>query len=223
MNAIKDPRDLCRVVQEIYKNWSGSKPQTTHMVDVTFIVFDSEDLNEFIRASKELVEQKIIYNYKEVEIKFFHDEELGGVYGGKYQYKLIPQKLINFGRVNSFLPIFTLSWNESQRKVLVNNKYVVTTTHFDSPAYYFFHALLEDTRKSISKKELLRTVGSSRKNIRFHKIIDDTLGKYWSKTFFPQISENRVVCRKEVMVRDLIDSNLKPSILRLKLKKLKTI
>jgi hypothetical protein len=131
------------------------------------------------------------------------------------------KKLRKFLIESSRLPKYALSM-DTRRRLILNDKYIVSTPHFDSVNYHFICHALVNPDQIITKEALTKTAGKFDK--RFHTILEQiNISPELRKVFFPGVSLDAAKFRNNVTVKDLKNSGVNEKKLNKFLKKLQKI
>lgn len=215
---------LLNKLQQEIKSLAANK---SHEVIITSYAYGSEDLNGYISASSFLKNEKIVegvqpYSSGQETIWSGADEdEPTETIFIKEKYTLKPTVLTNFLIISSRLPKYTLTFDE-QRRLILNDKYLLTIPHFDSPNYYFIEYVISHPGKIIRRENLTKTAGKTEK--RFHTILEQIIkDSDLRKVFFRNTSKDASEFRNKVHTKDLLGQNINEKKIANFLKKLTVI
>ena len=209
-----DHLQLDFVLGKLYKAVNGLNINTTQNVTITFTVGEPEDLNEYLYTSDFLKEDKVIEKYKRHSSgqEEYIEEDIGGsryvqeVHSYKITYKLKPKVLIKYMIDTSRLSKYSLALDK-QRNLILNDKYILSTSHFDSVNSNFIEYALQNPRKKIRVEDLKEKAGKIEK--RFHAILAQVIkNSELRKVFFPSVSKDAFEFRNEVHTKDLTGEDI---------------
>lgn len=198
------------VLRELYKltrNVNKLKVQT-------FIpTFVGEDLNDFkgeIKTLQFLKDTKVIRDYKNnsrFEDLYAPDPQSGLDIPEMYCYyepecQIKPQELFEYLVKISRLPKFYLRFSDD-RKLILNDEYLLARTQFSSPNYYFMAYAIKHSGEIITK-EKIKTAGGGLITKRFHTILEQLkFNSELKKIFFPNVSNDAAEFRNNLKIKDL--------------------
>jgi len=209
MNAKTNPRDfpLDVILKMISQELDNNKKRKNNKIEISiaYNVDDFDTLHSYKQAMKTLTEKKIVKNIKDLI-------RSGYLQDGEHEMEMsfyTPSFILNKKELDKFLvetsrvPMYSLSMDQ-QRRLLLNNKYLLGTLQFNSTNYYFIELCLEKINGIITQEDI--TERSSKKPQRFHTILGNLrIAPSLTKIFFPNVGANFAQFRNEVTTEDLLD------------------
>ncbi len=119
------------------------------------------------------------------------------------------KELRNFRVSTSRIPKYSLSM-DIKRRVIINDKYILSTPQFDSENFYFIDHCIKQT-KGIITRGCLGTKPSGEKRVvkRFYTVLENLrFSPDLKDVFFPNVSEDAVQFRSHVTVKELLESEV---------------
>jgi hypothetical protein len=229
MNANQDRQKALDFILE-QLNSAISNPRSTKPEEVliSYEGYDPEDLNPCFEASDLLKFQQIIEKYKRhSEGKMLIPDERNEYYGGgqmgcfvKLNFTLKPRTLNKYLVETSRIPKYTLRF-DGQRRLILNDKYILSSPHTNSVNYYFIRHAVSSNAGIIKKDDLIKFSG--RTNKRFHTVLEQLIkNAELRKAFFPNVTKDYAEFKNNVRMCDL-DINIKINKIDKFIKSLKTI
>lgn len=212
MNAKLDYHlHLDYILNELYKGVKGLNINAVHVITIILRVQEPEDLNEYFYTSSFLEDKKVIKKYSKgssflEEMETDNDYGREQIYSTKFKYKLVPKNLIQYMIETSRIPKYTLT-RDKKRRLILNGKYLLVTTQFDSPNDYFIEHCIEHGRGLISLGDLMKKAG--KKPQRFHIILGNlNIAPNFVDIFFPNVKNSLAQFRMNVTTEDLVGSEI---------------
>lgn len=200
--------------------------------EVTITCYDTaEDMGGYIVASKSLVDNLIVRRFKEISHgeKYFHehpddtddsDDFIPHNYFIEIKFWLKPKVLIDYLVETSRIPKYTLAL-DNRRRLIINDKYILTTLHFNSPNFYFFDYALKNSGL-IRKDALKATAGNIGK--RFHTVLEQVIKNgELIKLFFPNVAKDVAEFRNFVRINDIRNEGINENSIKRHIKTLRTV
>lgn len=201
------------ILNELSLATRGLKANTPQEIEIIF-KYDAdcpEDTNQYFYSSSCLKEEGAVEEYKAYKLRKSDLKKIGGgrtVGVCRIKYTIIPKNLIKYLIDTSRIPKYSLTLDK-QRRLMLNDKYILTTLQFAGTNFYFFDYALKNPNKIVKNYTFSNVIGKTENTKRFHTILEQTIkNSELIKVFFPNVSKDAFEFRNRVTVKDLIGQNI---------------
>lgn len=211
MNALSNLSDfaLNTVLKEISEVQKEHPKNKEISIEIPCSMDDDNDLRNHKRVLNFLEENEIISELKNRgEQGYLEDENSQDV----DMYFYTPSFILNHEKFERFLidtsrlPVYTLK-RDSTRRIIINDKFVLTKTHLDRSNDYFAEYIFNSPSEVIKREDIKEK--SKEMSKRFHAILEDLkITPELRAIFFPSVGKNTLIFRKNVMKKDLENLNI---------------
>jgi len=208
INLEKFPMDviLKRIEESFLENPKGKRVSITLTLDI-----DIEGFERYEDTLNVLKKRKIIGNFTtRGHSGFVGDDEFGKeeVFFYTCSFTVNQKKLNTFLVATSRIPKYFLKM-DNQRRLILNDKYIISTTNYESSNWFFVDYCLKHPGQTITKEAIEKS--TSQILLRFHAILSNLrIAPHLTKIFFPNVATNVLKFRNDVTLKDFgteIDEN----------------
>ena len=218
------------VLKKITESLTKTRKIKNKKTSITIIcdVDDSDEVRGYKGTLNFLEKNKIIGQLETEESTGYLQDDDGWereMHFYEPSFILNSKELTKFLVSTSRISKYSLRMGEADRKVVLNNKYILTKPHFSSLNYYFIEYVLKHPNEIVTKESLAKTAGKiDNLNKRFHTVLEQlNITPELRMIFFPHVSRDAAQFRNDVTMKDLIDTKINEKKLNDFLKTLKTI
>jgi hypothetical protein len=193
------------VLRELYK--TVAKESNKNKVVILSLVDEDpyDSIEEYKEVLKYLKQNRVIGSFKDGGRGGYIEDDITGphdVYFYTPKCVLKPQELTKFLIKTSRLPKYSLRMGKD-RKLILNDKYVISRPQFCSSNHYFIEYILAHPNETITKNDIEKTT-KEKIDKRFHTALEQlNITSEIRNVFFPGVAIDVLEFRNDVKVKDL--------------------